>query len=77
MRLLLRMLVLVLASYGALAPAVLALVLATPLLIAFVDWPTWLKALLLVNDVGLLVGTAAWLGPGMLDELRRWRELEQ
>lgn len=77
MRLLLRMLVLLVASYGALAPAVLALVLATPPLIAFVNWPAWLKALLLVNDVGLLVGTAAWLGPGMLDELRRWRELEQ
>jgi hypothetical protein len=77
MRSLPRMLVFVFASYGALAPAVLALVLATPPLIAFVDWPTWVKALLLINDVGLLVGTAAWLGPGMLEELRRWRELEQ
>ncbi len=77
MRLVLRLLALVLAAYGPLAPLVVLFVLAMPPVILLSGWPLWLKALLLANDVGLLVGTALWLGPGMLEEVRQFLEEER
>ncbi len=74
---LLRVFILVLAAYGPLAPTVLLFLLALPPLVLLSGWPWWLKALLLANDVGVVVGAALWLGPGMLEEIRRTLELER
>ena len=76
MRALLRFLLIVVAGYGPLAPVMLAFQLVMPPLLVIVDWPLWVKALLLANNVVLVVALALWLGPGMLDEVRRFLRSE-
>jgi hypothetical protein len=76
MRFLPRFLLLFLAAYGPLAPVMLIFLLAVPPLVLVVDWPLWVKALLLVNDVVLVVALALWLGPGMVEEVRRFLRSE-
>jgi hypothetical protein len=76
MRALLRFLLLFLAAYGPLAPVMLAFLLVMPPLLVIVDWPLWVKVLLLANDVVLVVALALWLGPGMIDEVRRFLRSE-
>jgi hypothetical protein len=76
MRALLRFLLLFVAAYGPLAPIMLAFLLVTPPLLVIVDWPLWVKALMLTNDVVLVVTLALWLGPGMIDEARRFLRSE-
>lgn len=76
MRSLLRFLLLFVAAYGPLAPAMLLFLLAVPPLVVIVDWPLWVKAVLLANDVLLVVALALWLGPGMVEEVRRSLESE-
>jgi hypothetical protein len=77
MRRLLRVFVLLLAAYGPLAPSVLLFLLALPPLVLLRGWPWWVKVLLLANDVGVVVGAALWLGPSMLEEIRRTLEPER
>jgi hypothetical protein len=76
MRALLRFLLLFLAAYGPLAPVMLAFLLVMPPLLVIVDWPLWVKVLLLAKDVVLVVALALWLGPGMIDEVRRFLRSE-
>jgi hypothetical protein len=76
MRALLRFLLLFLAAYGPVAPVMLAFLLVMPPLLVIVDWPLWVKVLLLANDVVLVVALALWLGPGMIDEVRRFLRSE-
>jgi hypothetical protein len=76
MRTLVRFLLLFVAAYGPLAPVMLAFLLAVPPLLVIVDWPLWVKALLLTNDVVLVVALALWLGPGMIDEVGRFLRSE-
>ena len=76
MRSLLRFLLLFVAAYGPMAPVMLLFLLAVPPLVVIVDWPLWVKALMLTNDVVLVVALALWLGPGMVDEVRRFLRSE-
>ena len=77
MRRLLRVFALILAAYGPLAPTVVLFLLVLPPLVLLSGWPWWLKVLLLANDIGVVVGAALWLGPGMLEEIRRTLEMER
>ena len=76
MRSLLRFLLLFVAAYGPMAPVMLLFLLAVPPLVVIVDWPLGVKALMLTNDVVLVVALALWLGPGMVDEVRRFLRSE-
>jgi hypothetical protein len=77
MRRALRFLVLVVAAYGPLAPAILVFLFAVPPLVFLSGWSWWVKLLLLSNDLGLVLGAALWLGPGMLAEIQQTLELER
>lgn len=74
LRLLGRFLILLLASYGPLAPLMLLFLLAMPPLIALSGWPWWLDLALAGGECGLIAGFAIWLGPEALAAARQFLE---
>jgi hypothetical protein len=74
MRALGRFLILLLASYGPLAPLVLLFLLAMPPAIALSGWPWWLDLTLAGLEFSLLAGVAVWLGPEALVAAREFLE---
>ncbi|HTS72978.1 MAG TPA: hypothetical protein VMG74_04640 [Gaiellaceae bacterium] len=74
MRILGRFLILVLASYGPLAPVMIAFLVAMPILIAFSGWPWWLDLTIAGVECGLIAGVAIWHGPEALAAAREFLE---
>ena len=72
-----RFLVLLLASYGPLAPLMLLFLLAMPPLIAFSGWSWWIDLTLALVECGVIVGFALWLGPEALAGARAFLEQER
>jgi hypothetical protein len=72
-----RFLVLLLASFGPLAPIVLLFLLAMPPLIALSGWPWWLDLALALGETGLIVGAVVWLGPEALAAAREYLDRER
>jgi hypothetical protein len=66
-----------LAVYGPVGPTLILFVLVAPPLILLSGWPAWLQACLFGIDVVLVVGTAIWLGPSALAEVRAELEAER
>jgi hypothetical protein len=65
-----KLLVLFLAAYGPLSPAVLLFLIVAPPLILASGWRTWLQALLLGIDVVAIVVAALVFGPSAIEEIR-------
>ena len=72
-----RFLILLLASFGPLAPIMLLFLLAMPPLIALSGWPWWLDLGLALAECGLIVGAVLWLGPDALASARAALEEER
>jgi hypothetical protein len=69
MRLVLRFLGLALVSFGPYAPVLILLVFVAPPLVLISGWPAWLGALMLVNDVVVVVAIVLVAGPAVRREL--------
>lgn len=76
-RALARFLLLLLASFGPLAPVMLVFLFAMPPLIALSGWPWWLEVVVALGDSGLIVGVVLWLGPGALAAAREFLDEER
>ena len=76
-RALARFLLLLLASFGPLAPVMLVFLLAMPPLIALSGWPWWLQLLVALSDCGLIIGAVLGLGPGALAAAREFLDDER
>jgi hypothetical protein len=76
-RALARSFLLLLASFGPLAPVMVLFLLAMPPLIALSGWPWWLNVTLAVFDCGLIIGAALWFGPGALAAAREFLDEER
>lgn len=68
----LRLLLLILAAYGPLAPVVIVMLTVVPPLLVLSGWPWWIVGVLLASDVGILLVTALWLGPQVQAEIREY-----
>ncbi|HEY3765109.1 MAG TPA: hypothetical protein VGL44_08115 [Gaiellales bacterium] len=66
-----------LAVYGPLGPTVILFMLVAVPLILLSGWPLWLQACLFGVDVVLVLGTAIWLGPAALAEIRAELDTER
>jgi hypothetical protein len=72
-----RFLILLLASFGPLAPIMLLFLLAMPPLVALSGWPWWVDLIFAGGECGLIVVVVLWLGPGALASVREYMDEER
>jgi hypothetical protein len=77
MRIAARLLLLILAAFGPLAPVLVLFLIAIPPLLAFSGWAWWVDLPAGMLDCGLIVGAALWLGPEALASARAFLEEER
>jgi hypothetical protein len=72
-----RFLILLVASFGPLAPIMLLFLLAMPPLVALSGWPWWIDLSLAGGECGLIIVVVLWFGPGALASVRAYMDEER